>query len=227
MKKKSHKRMQMGGMAKMDDAAGRAMMKDLRGSRGAPMVAKTMSPQEGSAMIRNLRGSRGGRGAMMSDIIGQKAPREAMRAEPVQRDYQALESNVMKTAPDSRGEALAAELNKNAAMPMRRPAGGRYPLLKDAPASNAPVAQPKVAAPSATMVGRAAAPISDGRGALASTLSLNKGVPAMKKGGVVKSKKMRGGGLARKGVGMALAKGGLAKRAGGCAKRGVGRGKMV
>jgi hypothetical protein len=48
-----------------------------------------------------------------------------------------------------------------------------------------------------------------------------------RKGGAVKSKKMRGGGLARKGVGMALAKGGLAKRAGGCAKRGVGRGKMV
>jgi hypothetical protein len=206
MKKKSHKRMQMGGMAKMDDAAGRAMMKDLRGSRGAPMVAKTMSPQEGSAMIRNARGGRGGRGAMMSDIIGQKAPREAMMAEPVQRDYQALESNIMKTAPASRGEALAAELNKNAAMM---------------------AAQPKVAAPSATMIGSPATPIADGRGALASTLSLNKGVPAMKKGGVVKSKKMRGGGLARKGVGMALAKGGLAKRAGGCAKRGVGRGKMV
>lgn len=49
----------------------------------------------------------------------------------------------------------------------------------------------------------------------------------MKKGGAVKSSKMRGGGLARKGVGMALAKGGLAKRAGGCAKRGVGRGKVV
>jgi hypothetical protein len=51
--------------------------------------------------------------------------------------------------------------------------------------------------------------------------------PAFRKGGAVKGKKMRGGGLARKGVGMALAKGGLAKRAGGCAKRGVGRGKMV
>jgi len=38
---------------------------------------------------------------------------------------------------------------------------------------------------------------------------------------------MRGGGLARKGVGMALAKGGLARRAGGCAKRGVGRGKVI
>ena len=38
---------------------------------------------------------------------------------------------------------------------------------------------------------------------------------------------MRGGGLARKGVGMALAKGGLARRAGGCAKRGVGRGKIM
>jgi hypothetical protein len=48
-----------------------------------------------------------------------------------------------------------------------------------------------------------------------------------RKGGAVKGKKMRGGGLARKGVGMALAKGGLAKRAGGCAKRGVGRGKTV
>jgi hypothetical protein len=38
---------------------------------------------------------------------------------------------------------------------------------------------------------------------------------------------MRGGGLARKGVGMALAKGGLARRAGGCAKRGVGKGKVI
>lgn len=49
----------------------------------------------------------------------------------------------------------------------------------------------------------------------------------MRKGGKVQGKKMRGGGLARKGVGMALAAGGLAKRAGGCAKRGIGRGKMV
>lgn len=48
-----------------------------------------------------------------------------------------------------------------------------------------------------------------------------------KKGGAVKSKAMRGGGLARKGVGMALAKGGLARRAGGCAQRGVGRGKIT
>lgn len=53
------------------------------------------------------------------------------------------------------------------------------------------------------------------------------GAVGMKRGGAVKEKKMRGGGLARKGVGMALAKGGLAKRAGGCAKRGVGRGKIV
>lgn len=37
---------------------------------------------------------------------------------------------------------------------------------------------------------------------------------------------MRGGGLARKGVGMALAKGGMVK-ANGCAKRGKTRGKMV
>lgn len=69
----------------------------------------------------------------------------------------------------------------------------------------------------------------------------NQSFSGMKRGGAVKSKAMRGGGLARKGVGvalrggglarkgvgMALAKGGLAKRAGGCAKRGVGRGKMV
>jgi len=59
------------------------------------------------------------------------------------------------------------------------------------------------------------------------TLGSNGNVVTMKRGGKVKSKAMRGGGLARKGVGMALAKGGLAKRAGGCAKRGVGRGKMV
>ncbi len=37
---------------------------------------------------------------------------------------------------------------------------------------------------------------------------------------------MRGGGLARKGVGMALAKGGLVK-ANGCAQRGKTKGKMV
>lgn len=58
------------------------------------------------------------------------------------------------------------------------------------------------------------------------TLGSNGNVVTMKRGGKVKSKAMRGGGLARKGVGMALAKGGLAKRAGGIAKRGVGRGKM-
>lgn len=39
-------------------------------------------------------------------------------------------------------------------------------------------------------------------------------------------KPMRGGGLARKGVGQALAKGGLVK-ANGCAKRGKTRGKMI
>ena len=53
---------------------------------------------------------------------------------------------------------------------------------------------------------------------------------AMRGGGLARKgvgMALRGGGLARKGVGMALAKGGLAKRAGGCAKRGVGRGKMV
>jgi hypothetical protein len=37
---------------------------------------------------------------------------------------------------------------------------------------------------------------------------------------------MKGGGLARKGVGMALAKGGLVK-ANGCAQRGKSKGKMV
>ena len=48
----------------------------------------------------------------------------------------------------------------------------------------------------------------------------------MRKGGAVRSKEMRGGGLARKGVGMALAKGGMVK-ANGCAKRGKTRGKMM
>jgi hypothetical protein len=69
-----------------------------------------------------------------------------------------------------------------------------------------------------------------GRGAAApGGMDAMKPVPmvGMKKGGAVKSKKMRGGGLARKGVGMALAAGGLAKRAGGCAKRGIGRGKIT
>jgi len=67
-----------------------------------------------------------------------------------------------------------------------------------------------------------------GLGMATGLMGTPRGVPvAMKKGGAVKGKKMRGGGLARKGVGMALAKGGLAKRAGGCAKRGVGRGKMM
>lgn len=67
-------------------------------------------------------------------------------------------------------------------------------------------------------------PVMFGKGAPA---SMEAAAPAFRKGGAVKGKKMRGGGLARKGVGMALAKGGLARRAGGCAKRGVGRGKMV
>lgn len=59
------------------------------------------------------------------------------------------------------------------------------------------------------------------------------GMPKM--GGVIRDKimdkigmkrTMKGGGLARKGVGMALAKGGLVK-ANGCAQRGKSKGKMV
>jgi hypothetical protein len=46
----------------------------------------------------------------------------------------------------------------------------------------------------------------------------------MKKMMIAKTKKMRGGGLARKGVGMALAKGGMVRGAG-CAKRGVKKAK--
>jgi hypothetical protein len=44
--------------------------------------------------------------------------------------------------------------------------------------------------------------------------------------GMPKKRGMKGGGLARKGVGMALAKGGLVK-ANGCAQRGKSKGKMV
>ncbi len=52
--------------------------------------------------------------------------------------------------------------------------------------------------------------------------------PGMPKMGGMMARKagMKGGGLARKGVGMALAKGGLVK-ANGCAQRGKSKGKMV
>jgi hypothetical protein len=168
MKKKSHKRMQMGGMAKMDDAAGRAMMKDLRGSRGEPMSMKSMASKGRASMMQGLPGGRG-------------AP-------------------VVKKAPIMTTTAPVA----NTAVISGAPTSGITPVST----TTLPIAGRGAAAPGNTDAMKA---------------SLMTG---MKKGGAVKSKKMRGGGLARKGVGMALAKGGMVK-ANGCAQRGKTRGKMV
>ena len=54
----------------------------------------------------------------------------------------------------------------------------------------------------------------------------NMAAPMPRLGMMADRRMMRGGGLARKGVGMAMAKGGLVK-ANGCAQRGKTKGKMV
>lgn len=54
----------------------------------------------------------------------------------------------------------------------------------------------------------------------------NMAAPMPRPGMMADRRMMRGGGLARKGVGMALARGGLVK-ANGCAQRGRTKGKMI
>jgi hypothetical protein len=167
MKKKPHKRMQMGGMAKMDDAAGRAMMKGLRGSRVASMPMKPMPSKGGTSMMQGLIGGRGVP-ATKGDMVGS-----------------------MPVAPPSSKPTVA--------MPMTSSQTGSVA---------------GVAPTTSRVIGGGSAP-----GGMMQR-------QVMRKGGKVQGKKMRGGGLARKGVGMALAKGGMVK-ANGCAKRGKTRGKMV
>lgn len=87
------------------------------------------------------------------------------------------------------------------------------------------IAHPSMGGPSgASVVKTQQAPITRGAAAADRMGVMGSPMKTMKKGGAVKSKKMRGGGLARKGVGMALAKGGMVRGAG-CAKRGVKKAK--
>jgi hypothetical protein len=207
MKKKSHKRMQMGGMAKMDDAAGRAMMKDLRGSRGAPMPMKSMTPKDRASMMQGLIGGRGG-------------PRPGERGSPVNKgdmvQTMPVKPPVKKPMPGT--VAKIGDMNAIGVGPVSTttlPVARSGALSGLSSGGSSPVAMSQS---QPILGGVAAAP-----GGTKSSLMAGMG---MKKGGAVKGKKMRGGGLARKGVGMALAKGGMVK-ANGCAKRGKTRGKMV
>jgi len=175
--RKTHKRMQDGGMADYGEAA--RPMAYSRGKVGTsafrPVGRPDMpsSPDRGGSLkpgMRPLASSeaymrRPGRGGASGSVMGGARPMPRPIESPVMDKGPAIDSNYAMTRPVMFGKGLPA--------------------------------------------------------------SMEAAAPAFRKGGAVKGKKMRGGGLARKGVGMALAKGGLARRAGGCAKRGVGRGKMV
>lgn len=224
--KKTHKRMMDGGMAAMTRPAfdkGRGPMTKPAFDKGqAPMTKPAFN--KGQAIMGDLPEAFGGAGSpgprvSRPAVIGARPPggKFILPQQPNTigtgngPDYQ---SGYSEGPRGGRGGYSGADRGE------RVPAGSRLGqnLRGAMGAAVGPMSgvQDAIArsqnAPSATNL----AGIAGGLGAF-----------GMKKGGVVKGKKMRGGGLARKGVGMALAKGGLAKRAGGCAKRGVGRGKIV
>jgi hypothetical protein len=99
---------------------------------------------------------------------------------------------------------------------MGGPSGASVVKTQQAPITRGAAAADR----SASAMNMQQAPITRGAAAADRMGVMGSPMKTMKKGGAVKSKKMRGGGLARKGVGMALAKGGMVRGAG-CAKRGV------
>lgn len=205
--RKTHKRMQGGGMAGYGAAA-----RPMAYSKGKPGTSAFLpvgrpdfipSPGVGGNLkpgMLPLASSeaymrRPGRGGASGSGMGGARPMPRPIESPVMDKGPAIDSNYAMARPVMFGkgapasmEAAAPAFRKGGAVKGKRMAAGGMAYSKGKPGTHAhrPVA-----------------------------------------GGTAGPRAMRGGGLARKGVGMALAKGGLAKRAGGCAKRGVGRGKMV
>lgn len=226
MKKKSHKRMMGGGMAAMG-----ATSPGTRVARPLPVGATKQPPRKIVAPPRPPRGGAPvGSGYKPGPISAKPAPTPAA---PVA-------SAPTPAAPVASAPAPAPATAAPVANPSTVDAGSMGTNI-DSPVFNPRAQQAQNdAIRYANLTPTPEGATKDMAGM--SGVSDYYGAPTgMKKGGAVKGKKMRGGGLAckgvgmalrggglaRKGVGMALAKGGLAKRAGGCATRGYGRGKMV
>jgi len=247
--RKSHKRMQDGGIASfggmpasLDQRPGmyRPVGRPGRGNegmyrpigrpgRGGPMGGGAFSDiqgggggglskiVDGGAMGRPIRG-----GGMTSDIgsvpMGRGGAMASMEAQPV------------RLPARGRGASgLQKEVVGGMSRPLERPGmKGSLASIMGAPGRGGAMTSDAGSVPmgrGGSIGGATGYQAGGGMTSDADSVPMGRG---FRKGGAVKAKKnMRGGGLARKGVGMALAKGGLAKRAGGCAKRGVGRGKMV
>lgn len=217
--RKTHKRMMDGGMAGYGEAS--QPMAYSKGKVGTPAYRPVgrpdmpSSPDRGGYLKPGMRplasseaymrnpGRGGGMSAVEQGIGLQVRPDRGGYLKPGMRPLASSEAYMRKPP---RGGASGGGMGGS--RPMPRPI--ESPVMDKGPAIDSNYAMTR--------------PVMFGKGAPA---SMEAAAPAFRKGGAVKGKKMRGGGLARKGVGMALAKGGLAKRAGGCAKRGVGRGKMV
>ena len=218
-----------GGMTSDADSApmnrGGAMGRPGRGGAMPSMEVQTARlPGRGSAMsaVEQVLGSRGrpGRGGSFSDIQGIIGGAMGL---PIRGG--AMTSDV-NSVPMNRGGAMGRPGRGNEGMyrPIGRPGRGGAMGIQTgggmtSDANSTPMGR------GGSIGGATGYQAGGGMTSDADSVPMGRG---FRKGGAVKAKKnMRGGGLARKGVGMALAKGGLAKRAGGCAKRGVGRGKMV
>ena len=235
MKKKSHKRMMGGGMAAMG-----ATSPGTRVARPLPVGATKQPPRKIVAPPRPPRGGAPvGSGYKPGPISAKPAPTPAAPVASAPTPAPATPAYPVASAPT---------VTAPAASPVVAPATdstaiGSTFLPSDASGMKPfPTLDPRNVKP-ALLGGEGLSTYSAPEG-MGKDLQGNVYTPpeaTMKKGGAVKGKKMRGGGLARKGVGMALrggglarkgvgmalAKGGLAKRAGGCATRGYGRGKMV
>lgn len=235
--RKTHKRMQDGGMADYGEAA--RPMAYSRGKVGTSSFRPvgrpdmTSSPDRGGSLKPGMRplasseaymrkpgrgGQMGGEsfsdiqgvgGGGLSKIVGGGDMGRPVRGGAMPAVEQGMGLNVRPGRVGSATQRASFDAQP-APRPVFRPGTNIRDALKASSdyLTQNPQYMRSTARPAAPMAAEAAA-------------------PAFRKGGAVKGKKMRGGGLARKGVGMALAKGGLARRAGGCAKRGVGRGKMV
>jgi len=130
-----------------------------------------------------------------------------------------------KIAHPSMGGPSGTSVVKTQQAPITRGAAAADRSASAMNMQQAPITRGAAAADrSASAMNMQQAPITRGAAAADRMGVMGSPMKTMKKGGAVKSKKMRGGGLARKGVGMALAKGGMVRGAG-CAKRGVKKAK--
>jgi len=175
----------------------------------------TQAPKK-KKMKRMMDGGMAG----MADKMGRKLSGQAMGPD---RNLDGMKRTMPMPMPKTDG------MKRTMPMPMPRPKVGRPGGPATIPDMRTPPRTPPVGMPMTSSQTGSVAGVSPTTSRMISGGSAPGEMmqrQVMRKGGAVKSKQMRGGGLARKGVGMALAKGGMVK-ANGCAKRGKTRGKMV